>query len=72
LCAALSLLQPPRTALSAVQVLHEWIRGEQALGALPLPTDVVNLDIAGFRKLLKAISGHHVPFPPTITARRGE
>jgi hypothetical protein len=66
------LLQPPRTLSSAVQVLHEWICGEQALGMLPLPTDVVNLDIAGFRKLLTAISGRCAPSPSTMSARQGE
>jgi hypothetical protein len=72
LCAALLLLQTPRIAPSAVQVLHERICRDQALGMLPLPTDVEQLDIAGFRKLLKAISGRHAPFPSTASARRGE
>jgi hypothetical protein len=72
LWAPLLLLQPPRIMLSAVQVWHEQICRDQAAGALPLPTDVMNLDIAGFRKLLKAISGHHAPFQLTISARRGK
>jgi hypothetical protein len=72
LCAALLLLQAPRIALSAVQVLHERICRDQALSMLPLPTDVEQLDIAGFRKLSKAIGGRHAPFPSTISARQAE
>jgi hypothetical protein len=53
-------MRPLRIPLIAVQALHARICEEQASGTLPLPTVFEKLDMAGFRKLLNAISGRCV------------